>query len=233
MPDRLDKLLANAGVGSRKEVGHLIKEGRVLVDGEIVTKPGKKVEEGAQLLVDGKALEVKQFVYYLLNKPQDVISATKDRRKTVLDLISDEDFREGLFPVGRLDRDTTGLLLLTNDGALAHRLLSPKHKIEKTYLALLDGDLNEEDVEAFQAGFLLLPENLITQPAKLVIRGKNLGEVTITEGKYHQVKRMFARVGKKVLKLKRLSMGPLKLGDLEEGRYRSLTEEEESRIRCL
>lgn len=233
MSMRLDKLLANARVGSRKEVGVLIKEGRVMVDGEVVKKPGKKVEEGAELLVDGKALEVKQHVYYLLHKPQGVISATKDRNKTVLDLIRPEDLRKGLFPVGRLDKDTTGFLLLTNDGDLAHRLLSPKRGIEKTYLARLDEDLDESDVRAFQEGFLLLPEGMATRPARLEILEKTLGRVTITEGKYHQVKRMFAKRGKEVLQLKRISMGPLKLGDLEEGTYRPLSDEEVDLLKAL
>lgn len=233
MTIRLDKLLANASVGSRKEVGLLIREGRVEVDGVVVEKPGKRVEEGARLLVDGKALEAKKYVYYLLHKPEGVISATRDQNKTVLDVIRPEDFRKGLFPVGRLDKDTTGLLLLTNNGDLAHRLLSPKRGIEKTYLARVDKELREEDVQAFKKGFLLLPENIITQPAKLIILGDTLGQVTITEGKYHQVKRMFAKVGKEVLQLKRIAMGPLQLGNLEKGSYRPLSEEEVAKLQQL
>lgn len=233
MTIRLDKLLANASVGSRKEVGLLIREGRVEVDGVVVEKPGKRVEEGARLLVDGKALEAKKYVYYLLHKPEGVISATRDQNKTVLDVIRPEDFRKGLFPVGRLDKDTTGLLLLTNNGDLAHRLLSPKRGIEKTYLARVDKELREEDVQAFKKGFLLLPENIITRPAKLIILGDTLGQVTITEGKYHQVKRMFAKVGKEVLQLKRIAMGPLQLGDLEKGSYRPLSEEEVAKLQQL
>ncbi|WP_053943122.1 pseudouridine synthase [Kallipyga gabonensis] len=233
MTIRLDKLLANASVGSRKEVGLLIREGRVEVDGVVVEKPGKRVEEGARLLVDGKALEAKKYVYYLLHKPEGVISATRDQNKTVLDVIRPEDFRKGLFPVGRLDKDTTGLLLLTNNGDLAHRLLSPKRGIEKTYLARVDKELREEDVQAFKKGFLLLPENIITRPAKLIILGDTLGQVTITEGKYHQVKRMFAKVGKEVLQLKRIAMGPLQLGNLEKGSYRPLSEEEVAKLQQL
>lgn len=233
MTIRLDKLLANASVGSRKEVGLLIREGRVEVDGVVVEKPGKRVEEGARLFVDGKALEAKKYVYYLLHKPEGVISATRDQNKTVLDAIRPEDFRKGLFPVGRLDKDTTGLLLLTNNGDLAHRLLSPKRGIEKTYLARVDKELREEDVQAFKKGFLLLPENIITRPAKLIILGDTLGQVTITEGKYHQVKRMFAKVGKEVLQLKRIAMGPLQLGNLEKGSYRPLSEEEVAKLQQL
>lgn len=233
MTIRLDKLLANASVGSRKEVGLLIREGRVEVDGVVVEKPGKRVEEGARLLVDGKALEAKKYVYYLLHKPEGVISATRDQNKTVLDVIRPEDFRKGLFPVGRLDKDTTGLLLLTNNGDLAHRLLSPKRGIEKTYLARVDKELREEDVQAFKKGFLLLPENIITRPAKLIILGDTLGQVTITEGKYHQVKRMFAKVGKEVLQLKRIAMGSLQLGNLEKGSYRPLSEEEVAKLQQL
>lgn len=234
MKIRLDKLLANAGHGSRKEVSYWIKEGRVQVDGEIIDIPKTKVEEKSDIRIDGGKVPTDRYVYYLLNKPKDVISASRDRNKTVIDLIKEKDQRDGLFPVGRLDKDTTGLLLITNDGRLAHRLLSPKHHVEKVYLAKLDKAIDQEDIKTFSQGILLMPEAILTQPAKLEILSDNHAKVTISEGKYHQVKRMFANCGKHVLELKRIGFANLLLpGDLSPGEYRPLTEEERNKLKKL
>ncbi len=222
MKIRLDKILANAGHGSRKEVNDLISEGRVKVDGETVIKGKTKVEEDAIIEIDTKQVEVKPYVYYLLYKPPGYISASRDRRQTVIDLIGPEDRRKGLFPVGRLDMDTSGLALITNDGKLAHRLLSPKKHVPKKYLAQLDLPCDRRDIERFEQGIMLVPEGKLSLPADLEILEDNQAIVTIREGKYHQVKRMFGACGKKVLKLKRLSMGSLELGQLKIGEYRQL-----------
>ncbi len=231
MKIRVDKWLANSGFGSRKEVKDLVRQGRVLVNGQFVHEGKTKIGEEDRVEVDGQPSTYAPYVYYLLNKPKGVISASRDRRETVLDLLKEEDRREGLFPVGRLDRDTTGLLLLTNDGRLAHKLLSPGRKVKKHYLALLDKDIDSEDQRHFQEGFDLSPEQIHTKPARLIRRKACLAEVEIVEGKYHQVKRMFALCGKEVLALRRLSMGPLQLDvELKEGEYRPLTEEEQQAL---
>ena len=184
--------------------------------------------------MDGERVAYEQFVYYLMNKPAGVISATEDTRdRTVLDLLDGQQ-RKGLFPVGRLDRDTEGLLLITNDGELAHRLLSPKNHVDKVYFARLDGPVGETERRLFAEG-LRVDETLTAMPARLdVLEPANEVKVTIREGKFHQIKRMFAAVGREVLYLKRLSMGPLVLdGSLAPGTYRRLTEEEESAIISL
>lgn len=227
MKMRLDRLLANNGVGSRSEVKDFIKKGLVRVNGSVETKANRQVSETDEILVSDEAVVHQQYVYFMLNKPEGVLSATRDRRETVLDLLSEKDRRDGIFPVGRLDRDTTGLLLLTDDGRLGHDLLSPKRKVPKTYEATLDGDCGPDDVQAFLDGFDLRPEGVHTMPARLEIVGPAVCRVTIQEGKYHQVKRMFSARGREVLALKRLSMGPLSLDPaLKPGEYRPLTKAE-------
>ena len=228
---RLDKYLAEMGAGTRKEVRKMIRDGRVIINGQKENDPGRKVMEGEEVCADGAPVVYEKYVYYMLHKPAGVISATEDaREQTVLDLI-DEKKRKGLFPVGRLDRDTEGLLLITNDGELAHRLLSPKRHVDKVYFARLDGPVGEEEKKLFVQG-LKVDDTLTALPAELeILDGKNEVRVTVREGKYHQVKRMFQAVGREVLYLKRLSMGPLVLDEqLPAGAYRRLTGEEESAI---
>lgn len=228
---RIDKILSNMGYGTRKEVKELIKEGLVEIDGAVVKDPGQQVEAGIQeIKVGGRRLLYKDFIYILMNKPQGVISATEDRReRTVLDLLTDEFRAFNPFPVGRLDKDTEGLLLLTNDGQLSHKLLSPKKHVPKAYIAEVKGEVDENDVEAFARG-VTLEDGYKTMASQLKIverGGLSLVEITIYEGKFHQVKRMFKAVGKEVLYLKRISMGDLKLDEtLEPGDYRELKEEE-------
>jgi len=228
---RIDKILSNMGYGTRKEVKELISGGLVEIDGIVVKEPGQQVMADSQeIKVGGRKLLYKDFIYIMMNKPQGVISATEDsREKTVIDLLPDEFKAFKPFPVGRLDKDTEGLLLLTNDGQLAHRLLSPKKHVPKTYMAKVAGRVSEEDVEAFGKG-VILEDGYKTMASKLeiLVRGSiSLVEVTIYEGKFHQVKRMFQAVGKEVIFLKRISMGELKLDEtLEPGEYRELNEEE-------
>lgn len=230
---RIDKLMGQAGLGSRREIGQWIRAGLVAADGCRVRKPAEKVDPKARITIEGRVQSTNAYAYYLMNKPAGVLSASRDRAKTVIDLINKEDLRPGLFPVGRLDKDTTGLLLISNDGRLAHQLLSPRHLVEKTYEALLDQPAEETDVKAFQQGFYLLPEGIMTKPARLILLEAQRVQVTITEGKYHQVKRMFAKVGKEVVALKRIRMGSLSLGDLPEGSYRPLEAEELAALRSL
>lgn len=230
---RLDKLIASTGKWSRREAKILVREGRVLVDGIPAGSVEEKVDPDASIVqVDGENLGYRAFTYVMLHKPSGVLSATEDsRQRTVLDLLSPELRRQGLFPVGRLDRDTEGLLLLTNDGELAHRLLTPKSHVDKVYYARLDRALTEEDREAFARG-ITLADGLQCMSAGLELLGDG-SEVLITlrEGKFHQVKRMAASRGAEVLYLKRLSMGPLVLDeDLQKGEYRLLTGEEVAKI---
>ncbi|WP_251549678.1 pseudouridine synthase [Neobacillus muris] len=228
---RLDKLLANLGYGSRKEVKQLLKNGAVQVEGEVIKDAKRHVDPAAQTVtLYGEQVEYKEFIYLMMNKPPGVLSATEDPSgETVIDLLELEDQVYEPFPVGRLDKDTEGLLLITNDGQLAHRLLSPKKHVPKTYFAVIDGEVTEEDILAFGKG-VILDDGYETKPGELVILKSGIRsdiELTITEGKFHQVKRMFESVGKKVVYLKRISMGPLKLDEtLELGEYRELTEEE-------
>ena len=228
---RIDKILSNMGYGTRKEVKELISGGLVEIDGIVVKEPGQQVTADSQeIKVGGRKLLYKDFIYIMMNKPQGVISATVDsREKTVIDLLPDECKAFKPFPVGRLDKDTEGLLLLTNDGQMAHRLLSPKKHVPKTYIAKVAGRVSQEDAEAFGKG-VILEDGYKTMASKLqiLVRGSiSHVEVTIYEGKYHQVKRMFQAVGKEVIFLKRISMGELKLDEtLEPGEYRELNEEE-------
>lgn len=228
---RLDKLLANMGYGSRKEVKQLLKEKAVTVDGVAVKDAAMKVDPDAQdVSVYGERVVYTEFIYLMMNKPPGVISATEDRYdETVIDLLDPLAQHFKPFPVGRLDKDTEGLLLITNDGSLSHNLLSPKKHVPKTYYATIDGVVTETDIEAFRQG-VELDDGYVTKPGELVIlKSDDVSEIelTIQEGKFHQVKRMFEAVGKKVTYLKRLSMGPLVLDEaLELGDYRELTEEE-------
>ncbi len=228
---RLDKYLAEMGAGTRKEIGKAVRAGRVTVNGQTVKNAAMQVTAEDEVSMDGVSVEYEEYVYYMLNKPAGVISATEDaRERTVLDLISERQ-RKGLFPVGRLDRDTEGLLLITNDGGLAHRLLSPRHHVDKVYYARLDGPVGEAEKALFAQG-LKVDETLTALPAELeILEPATEVRVTIREGKFHQVKRMFEAVGREVLYLKRLSMGPLALEEsLPQGAYRRLTAEEESAI---
>lgn len=230
---RLDKYLADMGCGTRQEVKKFIRSGQVFVDGIVVKKPETKVEQTVQeVFLNGEKVGYESFEYYMLNKPAGVISATEDQScQTVVDLIKDKK-RKDLFPVGRLDKDTEGLLLITNDGALAHRLLSPKKHVDKCYFARICGKVTEEDVRSFENGVNIgsqeQPE--ITMPGKLeIITSDDISKIrlTIQEGKFHQVKRMFQAVGKEVIYLKRLRMGTLILDEnLGIGEYRPLTKEE-------
>jgi 16S rRNA pseudouridine516 synthase len=232
--ERLDKVLANMGLGTRKEVKQLVKQGVVEVDGTIATDPGMHViPEEQEIIVEGEPLNYKRWIYVMLNKPPGVISATEDSfHETVVDLLPFE-WANKVHPVGRLDIDTEGLLLLTNDGQLSHNLLSPKKKVEKEYFARVEGRVTEQHVQAFAQGVEL--EDFTTLPARLEIlsRGEiSEVKVTIMEGKFHQVKRMFAAFGLKVVYLKRLRMGPLHLDEsLQPGEYRELTEEELQSLR--
>ena len=227
---RLDKYLADMSIGTRTEVKKLIRQGKVVVDGLIVRNPDIKVDIDTQnVTCNGIAVTYETYEYYMLNKPAGVISATSDKtEKTVLDLI-DSKKRKDLFPVGRLDKDTEGLLLITNDGELAHRLLSPKKHVDKLYYAKVEGTVGMEDIDAFAKG-LDIGEGEYTKPAKLeILKSDIISEIklTIQEGKFHQVKRMFEAVGKKVIYLKRLEMGTLKLDEgLALGEYRPLTQKE-------
>ena len=224
MSMRLDRLLSELGAASRSELRQIIRRGRVSVDGVVVTEPERRVDpEGSEIRLDGELLTYRRFRYFLMDKPAGVLSVTEDRKqKTVLDLLPPELKRLDLFPVGRLDKDTSGLLILTNDGDFAHRVISPKSGVEKRYRAEVEGVPDEEDVKAFAEG-LTLGDRTKCLPARLEITGANTCYVTVMEGKYHQVKRMLASRGKPVLSLRRLSVGALELGEaLGPGGFREL-----------
>jgi 16S rRNA pseudouridine516 synthase len=230
---RLDKLLADTGRWSRKEARELVRQGRVRVNGTIVKKSEEKVETEQLLLeVNGEGITWQRFTYLMMNKPAGVLTATRDRReKTVLDLLPQAYQRQELRPVGRLDKDTEGLLLLTNDGELAHRLLAPKSHVDKVYYAEIDGTVDESDARAFSEGMILEDDGLVCQSAQLRSLGEGRCEVTLREGKYHQVKRMLAQRGKPVRYLKRLAMGGVILDkSLEIGQFRPLSETELARL---
>lgn len=226
---RLDKLLADMRVGSRSEVKQYIRQGSVTVDGSSKVSPKQQVDPDRQTVCCfGKEILYREYVYYMLYKPRDCVTARQDtEHKTVMDYIPDA--RKELSPVGRLDRDTEGLLLITNDGMLSHNLLSPAKHVAKVYEAVIEGRVTGEDVEAFRLG-LDIGDETMTKPAKLtVLEEADISKVRIeiTEGRYHQVKRMFAAVGKRVIYLKRTAMGSLKLDEsLLPGEWRALTEEE-------
>ncbi len=225
--ERLDKYLASRGVGTRKEVQKLIKSGDVTVDGSVCKTIDRKIDaENTSVLVNGKPIGEK-YIYIMMNKPAGVVSATEDKRdKTVIDILPDELKRRGLFPAGRLDKDTEGLLIITNDGDFAHRMLSPKKHVEKRYVATVDGEINEGTIKRFEQG-IELSDGYICMPAKLELTAKNnnnVGIVTICEGKFHQVKRMFAACGLNIVHLQRISIGNLYLdSNLPIGDCKTLT----------
>lgn len=230
---RLDKFLVACAFGSRTEVKSFLKAGRVTVNGKKEKSAKLQINEDTdEICFEGQKLEYEEFVYYMMNKPQGVISATEDpKHKTVLDLLDDLARSKEVFPVGRLDIDTHGLLLLTNDGQLAHALLSPKRHVDKTYLAQVKGIMTDEDIETFAQGIPL--KDFTCQPAKLKLvsvdaeKNQSLVRVTIAEGKFHQVKRMVAYCGKEVVDLQRLTMGTLTLDEgLKRGEWRRLSKEE-------
>ena len=241
---RLDKLLAHTGFGTRKEVKKIIRDKYVSVNGEVVRNAGEKVDpDKDDVRISGQRIYYEEFVYFMLNKPAGVISATEDYvHDTVIDLLEPADSVQEPHPVGRLDKDTEGLLLLTNDGKLTHQLTSPKKEVDKTYYAFVSGRVDQEDIEKFKEGILLKEddEDYLTLSADLEIlevdEEAETSEVyvTIREGKFHQVKRMFHAVDKEVLYLKRISMGDLALDEnLELGEYRRLTEEELAKIKKI
>ena len=233
---RLDKIIASTGRWSRREVKNLVRQGKVLVDGYPARSAEDKADpESAEIVVNGETLTYRRYTWVMLNKPAGYLSATEDGRgPTVLDLLPDELKKQSLFPVGRLDKDTEGLLLLTNEGGLAHDLLSPKRHVDKVYYTRVAGRLTEEDCRAFEAG-LLLDDGLQCMPAGLKILSageESEAHVTLREGKFHQVKRMLAYLGKPVLYLERISMGNMTLDpELPRGKYRFLTQEEVGDLR--
>ena len=232
--ERLDKILSSTGRWSRKEIKDMIRHGRVRADGTTVAKPEEKFDPAStHIQVDGQTVDCAPFVYVLMHKPAGLLSAPRDpKQKTVLDLLPQHLRRRGLFPVGRLDKDTTGLLLLTDDGPLGHELLSPKKHVDKVYLAQVEGKVDRSDVAALAEG-MVLGDGLHCLPAGL----KPLGDgstclVTLREGKFHQVKRMFAQRGKPVSYLERIQMGKLTLDPaLSRGTFRFLREEEVEALR--
>ena len=233
---RLDKIIASTGKWSRREVKNLIRQGRVLVDGYPAQSPEEKADpETAEILVNGEPIGYRRYTWLMLNKPAGYLSATEDGKgETVLDLLPQELQRQGLFPVGRLDKDTEGLLLLTNEGGLAHDLLSPRHHVDKEYYVRVEGRLTEEDCRAFAAG-MVLGDGTVCQSAGLVILSageESEAHVTLREGKFHQVKRMLAQRGKPVRYLERVRMGNLTLDPgLPRGGFRFLTGEEVDTLR--
>ena len=224
---RLDKILAHSGYGSRKEVKELIRKGFVMVNGEIITDDDFKVDEiNDEITIADSTIKYEKNIYIMLNKPDGYISATYDNHDPiVLDLIEGYEKRN-LFPVGRLDKDTVGLLLITNDGDLAHRMLSPKKHVDKTYYLKFEGELTLDKISKFQEG-IILDDGYLCMPASYNKINNNEGMLTIKEGKYHQVKRMLEALDCKVTYLKRISFGPITLDEnLQEGEYRFLTDEE-------
>lgn len=225
--------------GTRKEIKQKIKSGLVTVNGQTASDPGMHVDRADLVLLGGRPVVYEEFVYFMMNKPQGVLTATMDKKQqTVLDLI-DEKTRKDLFPVGRLDKDTEGLLLICNDGQLAHALLAPARHVQKVYRADVKGIVTQKDVESFARG-LEIDDQWTARPARLTIlktdqtAGTSQIEISIVEGRFHQIKRMFQAVGKEVISLKRISMGPLVLdGRLEPGSFRRLTDEEIKELKKL
>lgn len=229
---RLDRFLANSGLGTRKEVKQLIKNKRISVNGDYRVKDSQNIDPlNDKICFDEEQIEYKEFYYILLNKPKGYISATEDNiQNTVLDLMPEYDFIN-LFPVGRLDKDTTGLLILTNDGQLAHQLIAPKKHVDKVYIATLDKPLDMRIKKKFEEGIILDDE--LTLPATLEKIDDNIAKVTIHQGKYHQVKRMFEYFGYEVIELDRIQLAFLTLGDLKIGEYRELSDEEVENLKSL
>lgn len=228
---RLDKALADLGLGTRKELKQLIRSGRVSVNGSPALDPGMHVDpERDELMLDDQRLAYEKYVYFMLNKPKGIVSATRDDSETVLDLL-DEPYKD-LFPCGRLDKDTEGLLLITNDGPLAHTLLSPKHHVEKEYLVTIRDILSEEDRKRIEAG-MILQSGEVFQPAQVIPVSDHQIRLILKEGKYHEIKRMLLAVGNEVTALKRLRMKNLVLDEtLGPGEYRRLSEAEIQSLRA-
>ncbi len=233
---RLDKFLTDMGCGTRSIIKNLVRKGKVSVNGEVIKKPEIKINEDEDVvLLDGEEIKYNRYEYFMLNKPYGYVSATTDRNeKTVLDLLKAEDRRKDLFPVGRLDKDTEGLLVISNDGEMAHKILSPKNHIVKTYYVRVSGRIENEHIDTFEKGIDIGEKN-ITKPGILkIIKSGDISEaeLTIYEGKFHQVKRMFEAVGMKVVYLKRIKMGTLGLDEtLKPGEYRRLTLEETEQLK--
>ncbi|MBR4959752.1 MAG: rRNA pseudouridine synthase [Clostridia bacterium] len=222
---RLDKYLSESGIFSRSEAGKAIRSGRILVDGTVVKDPSRHIAETASVLCDGKPVFWSKYQYIMLHKPQGYVSATEDKGRTVMDLVPPSCIRLGMFPCGRLDIDTTGLLLITNDGPGAHNWLSPKHHVTKTYRFTCALPLTEDARTRMESGLEL--GDFTSQPASVSLEDPQNGEITITEGKFHQIKRMFAAVGNEITSLKRVRFGPLTLDEtLQPGEWRYLTDEE-------
>lgn len=237
---RLDKFLAHAGYGTRKEVKVLIKNGIINVNGEFIKDAGFHINENEdEVFLFNEPVDYQKNVYIMLNKPSGCVSATVDNKhKTVIDIISEEYYHLDLFPIGRLDIDTEGLLLISNDGKLAHHLLSPKNKISKVYRAKVNGIPTAEEISKLEKGIVIRDKNnvpFLTKPAKVIIETSDsdtsICKIEICEGKFHQVKRMFLEIGKEVLHLERLEFATLKLdSELQRGEYRELTEEEINKL---
>ncbi|MBJ8325248.1 pseudouridine synthase [Streptococcus pacificus] len=234
---RLDKLLDELGYGSRNQVKKMIKMKQVTVDNEIVLDTSRNVDPSIQeVRVGSEPIAYHQTVYYLMNKPQGVVTAKKDNKfQTVLDLLKETDKRADIYPIGRLDRDTEGLILLTNNGPLGYRMLHPSHHVDKTYRVTVNGFLDEDAISFFQAGVVFL-DGTVCKPADLTILSSSENEsealVTIREGRFHQIKKMFLSYGLKVISLKRISFGPFTIEDsLLPGDYRLLTVEEKEKLK--
>ena len=233
MQKRLDKFLCDLNIGTRSQVKTFIQKGLVTVNGEIIKKPECKVSDTDTVFYQGQALSGEQYAYYMLHKPAGIISATEDKfQTTVIEYFKKEPCKN-LYPVGRLDKDTEGLLLITNDGELGHRLLSPRHHIPKTYYVELEHSVTESEIALLETGIDIGEKN-VTLPAKIEIIDEKMLYITITEGKFHQIKRMFEAVNNKVIYLKRISMGNLALDDsLPKGHFRRLTIEEITYLKSL
>ncbi|MBQ6624551.1 MAG: 16S rRNA pseudouridine(516) synthase [Clostridia bacterium] len=227
MLNRIDKIISENLCISRKDAKQLISNSRVRVDGQICKKNDVKVDESSIIEVDNKKVNCMKNIYIMLNKPKGIVSAREDSRDiTVVDILPDEYKRKNIFPAGRLDKDTVGFVLMTDDGDFAHKILSPKNHIEKTYVAEIEKNLSDEDIEKFKNG-ITLGDGTVCLSAKVRMTDEKYAEIKIVEGRYHQVKRMFASLGNKVVSLKRTSMGKLKLDEnLAEGECRLLSKEE-------
>ena len=229
MKTRIDKILSESNIMTRSESREAARKGRISLNGVTVRSSDEKAEEYDVIALDGVPIERRKFFYYMMNKPAGYVCATEDRGPTVLEIMRPEDRARGLFPAGRLDKDTVGLLLITNDGKLAHDLLSPKNHVSKRYFFRLAGPLARSDARRVCEGVPM--DGGITKPAELEYDGAE-GIITVTEGKFHQIKRMFAHVGGEVIYLKRISFGGLDLDpDLDEGKYRLLSEKEVENLR--
>lgn len=227
---RIDKFLSEMNIGSRKEIKEAVKKGRIKVNNVLIKSSDLKISPDTdEIYYDNKLVKYVEYEYFIMNKPSGVVSATKDDADTTVIELIKTNTRDDIFPMGRLDKDTEGLLIITNDGEMAHRLLSPSNHVKKIYFARVEGRVTDEDVLRFKEG-LTLKDGTVTKPSELkIILSDDISEIelTIYEGKYHQVKRMFASVGKKVVYLKRICMGDLYLDDsLKTGEYRELTKEE-------